>query len=93
MKEIILDGELTMPCLLDGELSKPQLFEGEMGIYAPSWRPEEYTGQIVVSPKARSDIVLETKDKLVKGDITVTSVPFFQTENLSGGMTVYIAKE
>lgn len=50
-----------------------------------------YDGETTVEPKATSETVLETAQKIVQDDITVLRVPFYQVSNPQGGNTVYIA--
>ena len=52
-----------------------------------------YRGDYVVTPRAFSATVLETADKLMRDDVTVLEIPYFETSNLGGGYTVYIADE
>lgn len=53
---------------------------------------EEYKGSYQVTPKVNEQ-VLETKEKVMKDNLTVVAIPFFETSNEVGGNTVYIAKE
>lgn len=55
-------------------------------------KPETYDGSYEVVPTLEGQ-VLETKDKLLKNNVTVTGIPIFETSNNAGGTTVYIAKE
>lgn len=52
-----------------------------------------YEGDYVVIPQADSAVVLETQAKLMTEDVTVTKIPYWETSNLSGGNTVFIASE
>lgn len=54
---------------------------------------EEYTGAYEVIPKAHTSQILETADKKMTNDVTISEVPFFNVSNSSGGLTSYIAKE
>ncbi len=62
-------------------------------IMLPSAQPtaEVYTGTYQVKPQAFEDTVLQTADKHLTQNITVTAVPYFEVSNLSDGKTVYIA--
>ena len=51
-----------------------------------------YIGNYEVTPKAEEQ-VLNTKDKIMVDDVTVKKVPYYETENDEGGLTVYIASE
>lgn len=50
-----------------------------------------YDGDYEIVPVAFQDITLPTKDKKMMGDVVVKEVPYYETSNLSGGVTVYIA--
>jgi len=51
-----------------------------------------YHGDYEVIPDANNDQILYTSNKILKDDITVKKVPYFETHNESG-TTVYIAME
>ena len=53
---------------------------------------EYYDGAYHVTPKAYDDIALETKEKLMRDNVTVDSVPYYETHN-EKGTTIYIASE
>lgn len=48
-----------------------------------------YDGEYVVTPLFR-DVNLPTANLVMKQDVTVQSIPIFQTENLGGGYTVIL---
>lgn len=50
-----------------------------------------YDGEYVVNPKAKSEIVLQTKNKRCRDNITVTKIQTAQTHN-TYGTTFYIAE-
>lgn len=52
----------------------------------------EYTGEYTIIPKADEAQILQTKDKRMTDDLTVTKVPYFETSN-EHGKTIYIASE
>lgn len=51
-----------------------------------------YTGAYEVTPSASDEQVLSTTNKLLTQDVTVHTVPYYETSNLTGE-TVYIASE
>ena len=53
---------------------------------------EEYTGPYTITPNTESQI-LHTVNKLMTNNVTVKSVPYYETINEIGGTTVYIGKE
>ena len=53
---------------------------------------DEYEGDYDVTPKANAQTVLPTQDKLLRDNVTVDKVPYYQTSNEYGD-TVYIAAE
>ena len=44
-------------------------------------------------PSAFNTQVLPTANKVLKKDVTVQKVPYFETSNIQNGVTVYIAEE
>jgi hypothetical protein len=48
-----------------------------------------YEGDYVVTPQAEGQ-VLKTAQKLMRDDVTIEAIPFFEVSNNSGGTTVYI---
>lgn len=50
-----------------------------------------YDGDYNVTPLAFQEVKLKTKDKKLIEDIVVKEIPYYETTNLSGGNTVYIA--
>ena len=52
-----------------------------------------YRGEHVVIPLADAQTVLETAEKLLLENITVTKIPYYETSNSAGGDTVYIGSE
>lgn len=86
-----LIGELTPRGSLAGELTPKTRIIGTLALGARV--NEVYEGPYYVVPRAYDDIVLDTQDKLMTEDVTVSAVPYYETSNLSGGFTVYIARE
>ena len=52
-----------------------------------------YNGDYEVVSKANKDSYLETKNKKLTDNIHVKEIPYFETANLSNGLTVYIGSE
>lgn len=52
-----------------------------------------YKGEYEVTPKLHVETKLDTSGKLMKKDVTVLEIPYYETSNISGGTTVYIATE
>ena len=92
-REIMLNGDMENLQYRDGVLSGSGSFQGELGVFLTEGAGETYQGDTTVIPKARVDIILPTRDTVVREDITVKQVPFFATSNEAGGNTIYIAKE
>ena len=53
----------------------------------------KYAGETTVTPKVADEIILPTRDKIVKDDITVLKIPQFEVSNTSGGYTLIIGEE
>ena len=52
----------------------------------------DYVGDYEVTPKINEQS-LQTKDKHLTENVTIKSIPYFETSNTSGGNTVYIGSE
>ena len=53
---------------------------------------DPYTGDYEITPKVDAQ-TLPTAQKFLHQDVTVKGIPIFDVSNMSGGRTVYIAKE
>lgn len=53
---------------------------------------EPYEGPYDVTPKVTAQ-TLPTANKLMRDDVSVRAIPYFDVSNPSGGNTVYIANE
>jgi hypothetical protein len=49
----------------------------------------EYKGDYTVIPDVEAQ-TLETKQKLMTDNVTIKEIPYYDTSNLAGGITVYI---
>ncbi len=52
-----------------------------------------YTGDYTVRSQVEEDYELPTAQKYLAKNITVEKIPYYETDNLSDGLTVYIGKE
>lgn len=80
----ILGIEGTLAAVPDAELV------GELSLYAEILEP--YAGPYVVTPLARISQILPTAGKRMEENVVVLEVPYYETSNLSDGLTVYIAE-
>lgn len=83
---------LTAPGTLSGTLSAPEGISGLLTIPS-AVGVDVYDGDYLVVPKAYNDQVLETAQKLLLDNVTVTRVPYYETSNLFDGKTAYIAED
>lgn len=88
----ILKGKISPEGKLAGRLSPLDTLKGALS-YGMTDSYEHYEGQYTVTPSSSSDIILETADKVMDGNVTVREIPFYKTTNLSDGYTVYIGTE
>lgn len=51
-----------------------------------------YDGDYVVEPSAHGDVVLQTKNKVMRDDVTVKKIYYAEVSNIKDGMTAYIAE-
>lgn len=58
-----------------------------------SFGGEIYDGEYIVTPSTNSEQTLNTANKLMKENVVVKEIPYFEVSNNSGGNTVYIGNE
>lgn len=75
-----LHGNLEPVASLSGSLSQP------------SNLPPEYTGDYIVTPRAYARTRLPTNGLVMRDDVTVIEIPYYETSNVTG-TTIYIADE
>ena len=76
---------------LEGAITEKGKLVGGLGI-STSGVTEQYDGEYEVIPRVDSQ-TLPTKKKVMKDDLTIKEIPFFDVSNNSGGTTVYIGEE
>lgn len=85
-----LTGSISAECTLSGKLSCDGGLTGKLSV---TTEYDAYTGDYQVVPHAFDAQTLNTANRLLKDDIVVASIPYWETSNDSDGMTVYIGKE
>lgn len=80
----------TPKAMLSGKLSCTGGLSGKISGVPPYG---SYSGDYKAVPKAFEAQALPTANKLLKEDIVIAEIPYFETENKSDGLTAYIAKE
>jgi len=85
-----LTGSVSAKSALSGKLSSNRTLSGNISIMKEY---DVYNGAYQVVPRAFDAQTLQTAEKLLKEDITVTDVPYWETSNESDGVSAYIAKE
>lgn len=54
---------------------------------------EIYQGDYTVTPKVTEEVLLQTKSKVMKNNVTVLKVPQFEVSNDSGGKTLILGDD
>lgn len=85
-----LSGKMSGQSILRGTLSSSESLNGAICV---AKEYDAYSGDYKVIPKASGSQILNTANKVLKEDILVTEVPYWETSNESNGLTAYIAKE
>ncbi|MBS6180588.1 MAG: hypothetical protein KH921_07345 [Erysipelotrichaceae bacterium] len=85
-----LTGTISAECTLSGELS---CNDGLVGKLSVTSEYDAYTGNYQVIPHAFNAQTLNTANRLLKEDIIVAAIPYWETSNDSDGLTAYIGKE
>lgn len=97
MREGELKGLVVHKVGLFGRLESAKELRGQIGCGIKKVNErlpeEEYTGSYEAVSKAFEDSYLETKNKRLRDNIHVKEIPYYETSNLSDGVTVYIGSE
>ena len=94
MSSIKADGRLR-GCIsgkgeLNGKLTKIGGLSGKLSI---DINHNVYSGTYEVTPSAVAEKTLPTADKILKNDVVIHKIPYYETSNHQDGLTVYIAEE
>lgn len=54
---------------------------------------EIYQGDYTVTPKVTEEVLLQTKSKVMKNNVTVLKVPQFEVSNDAGGKTLILGDD
>lgn len=65
----------------------------DVGFTARREENETYDGDYEVTSHPFESYELQTKDKLMVKNLTVSEIPYWETSNTSDGLTVYIGTE
>lgn len=85
-----LRGSISVQGTLQGVLSGDGSLNGSICVTKEF---DAYTGDYNIVPKAFVSQTLETANKVMKENMTISEVPYWETSNESNGKTAYIAKE
>lgn len=85
-----ITGFLSSEITLLGELSCDESLSGQL---SSATEYDAYKGNYNVTPHAFEAQTLQTAHKLMGEDVTIAAIPYWETSNVSNGMTAYIAKE
>ena len=88
MMKMEVSGKITIKGNLNGRIGQEKPIKGQVG-YAQTKPLPWYEGEYEVTPKWE-DIVINTKQKSMRDDVTVTEIPYLEVENPQGGVTVVI---
>ena len=87
-----INGRVSGSDGIRGRVESQGYLIGEVGFPRCDY-PLPYQGPYDVIPKAHTMQTLETNDKYMEDDVRVHEIPYYETSNLSGGTTCYIANE
>lgn len=85
-----LSGSISAEGTLSGKICEVGGLKGKLSVLKEY---QMYDGEYEVIPKAGESQTLETENKVLRENLIVREVPFYETSNDSNGLTAYIAKE
>lgn len=85
-----LTGHISELCTLSGKLTCSGSLSGRLSATIDF---NAYSGEYEVIPNAFETQILPTANKVLKNDVIVQKVPYFETSNNYDGLTIYIAEE
>lgn len=89
---IILTGDISTDTVrIFGDISATDTMRISGDIQIGEYSAPSYTGEYEVTPILSNDIILDTNGKVMQDNVSVKKIPYYETSNLSGGTTVYIA--
>lgn len=91
LNAVTIEATLSDIPMLIGSIGVSETIGADIGV-PKTIGGEPYRGDYEVTPSAKVDIILPTKNKAMTDDITVIQIPYYETSNTSG-YTVYIASE
>lgn len=83
----VLTGQLVNQLSLEGKITS---LESISGTVSNLKNYPTYNGVTEITPVVDLDILLETQNTVVKDNIIIHEIPYYETSNLSGGYTVII---
>lgn len=75
---------------LEGTLSEIPTIYGELSEVIAY---QSYTGDYRIVPLFGQDIKLKTENRVLKDNVVVKQIPYFETPTPEGGTTIYIGTE
>ena len=87
-----IDGDADLMLVESADCGLEFQSDGEVGIVTEvqSYDVPTYDGEYVVTPTMEQQTLM-TKNKMMTDNVQVKKIPLYETTNLSGGTTVYIA--
>lgn len=85
-----LSGFIAAEASLSGTLSSVGGLAGKVSV---TKEYDIYDGEYKIIPRIFEEQVLPTSNRVLKEDVVVKEVPFYETGNDSGGITAYIGKD
>lgn len=74
-------------------LAKAAVLHGTLSAVREGFGDSSYTGDYVARSRINDDYLLPTAERYLQRDIRVKKIPYYETSNLSDGLTVYIGEE
>ena len=86
-----LQGTIKAKGVLSGNIASSGQLMGAV-VIPTSVHSETYDGEYVITPKLSEDVILKTKAKVLRDDLTIRKIPQYEVSNESGGKTFIIGE-
>ena len=88
--KVVVCGTVVSKSTISGTIALKESISGSVGIGSVFEKEKEYyDGSYEIKPTTETQ-VMQTKEKVMSDDLTITAIPYAEVTNLANGITVTI---